>query len=214
MPILDAVRTFIRSLRDYCERQGTARAQSAEAFMTELFALYPFTTEAEHWLRQQIRVQVDDLHSTGGGGGWHPERRLVHLHTAQYEAAIHELAHAIWHEQRRDRQVRDALAAAVQQLAEDNDPRWSRVHTLAQHYVHGIPTQPGFERGMLLPQGEWGLGGGPQGEWNDWEMFAGLASGCMADIRLLPPYVRRFFSSLFRELPPGVPSPEASAPHR
>jgi hypothetical protein len=67
---------------------------------------------------------------------------------------------------------------------------------------------------MLLPADQWGIGGGPQGEWNDWEMYAGLASGCMADIRLLPPYVRTFYRTLFTELEPDAPSPEAVAPHR
>jgi hypothetical protein len=214
MPILDAVRRFIRGLRAYQRRQEQSR--SAEAYLDELFAFFPFSPSFQSWLRGPggIRVQVDDPHSTSGGGGWYPDRRLVQLHTAQYEAAIHELSHAFWHERRKDRQVRDDLVAAVQRLAEDEDPRWARVHTLAGHYVHGIPTQPGFERGMLLPESEWGAGGGPRGEWNDWEMFAGLASGCMADIRLLPPYVRRFYADLFEELPPDAPSPESRAPHR
>ncbi len=213
MPILDAVRRFVRGLRAYQEQQRQAGPQSADRFLDELFGLFPFTAEAQHWLREQVRVQVDDPNGTRGGGGWHPDLRLVRLYTAQYEAAIHELAHAVWHEQRRDRPVRDALVAAVQRLAEDHDPRWARTHTLAGHYVYGIPTQPGFEQGMLLPQAEWGSGGGPQGEWNDWEMFAGLASGCMADIRLLPPYVRRFYAGLFHELPSDAPSPAALAPH-
>ena len=30
-------------------------------------------------------------------------------------------------------------------------------------------------------------------ERHDWEMYAGLASGTMADLRLLPPYVRPFY---------------------
>ena len=34
-------------------------------------------------------------------------------------------------------------------------------------------------------------------EENDWEMFAGLASGVMGNMTLLPPYVRRFFAGLF-----------------
>jgi hypothetical protein len=84
---------------------------------------------------------------------------------------------------------------------------------LAGHYVHGIPGQAGFEQGLLLPQQEWGTGGGPHGEWNDWEMYAGLASGCRADIRELPPYLRAYYTGLFRELPPDAPAPETGAPH-
>jgi hypothetical protein len=34
-------------------------------------------------------------------------------------------------------------------------------------------------------------------EKNDWEMFAGLASGVMGDMSLLPPYVRRLYAGLF-----------------
>ena len=33
-------------------------------------------------------------------------------------------------------------------------------------------------------------------------------------VRLLPPYVRRFYQGVFRELPPEAPSPERLAPHR
>jgi hypothetical protein len=219
MPILDAVRKFLEALRRFFETSPAQppRTQSEDdaRFLEEVFGLFPFTPQAQQWLRQNVRFEVIDLqNTTGGGGGWYPGQRMVRLNTAQYEAAIHELAHALWHDRREDRTVRDGLVAAVHRLAEDGDPRWSRVRTPAGHYIHGIPTQPGFEHGMLLPQNEWGTGGGPQGEWNDWEMFAGLASGCMADIRLLPPYVRQFYSDIFVELPEGVPAPEEGAPHR
>jgi hypothetical protein len=216
MSILDAVRKFLRSLDDYLDRQRegeSSQAQDASNFLDELFERFPFAEEARNWLRHRVRVEVADKGSTSGGGGWYPDQRLVRLNTVQYEAAIHELAHAVWDERRLDREVRDGLVAAVQRLAEDPDPRWARVRTLAGHYVHGIPTQPGFEHGMLLPHAERGTGGGPQGEWNDWEMYAGLASGCMADVRLLPPYLRRFYAGLFEELGPDAPSPESRARH-
>ena len=214
MPILDAVRRFLRSLWEKKERRERVPTEGSDAFVASLFELFPFTVGAKSWLRQNVLIRVDDLHSTTGGGGWYPDQHMVRMNTAQYEAAIHELSHAVWHDRRKNRRVRDDLVAAVQRLAEDGDPRWAGVHTVADHYVHGIPTQPGFEHGMLLPRSEWGTGGGPQGEWNDWEMFAGLASGCMADIRLLPPYVRHFYTDLFEELAAGAPSPESMAPHR
>jgi hypothetical protein len=189
-------------------------ARSGEDLLEDLFARFPFAARAQAWLRQNVRLELLDPTSTAGGGTWHPERNLVRLQTAQYEAAIHELAHALWEGRRRDRRLRDELVAAVQRLAEDPDPRWERARTLAGHYVHGIAEQPGFERGMLLPEPEWGRGGGPRGEWNDWEMYAGLASGCMADLRLLPPYLRGFYEGLFVQLPPEAQSPERLAPHR
>jgi hypothetical protein len=56
---------------------------------------------------------------------------------------------------------------------------------LAYGYIHGIPEQPW--EGLLVTR-------------NDWEMFAGLASGSMGDMRLLPPYVRTLYRGLF-EMP-------------
>jgi hypothetical protein len=211
MPILDAVRRFLRGLRVYWEREQGMPSETVDAYLAELFDLFPFTSSAQRYLRERVRVQIDDLSSLTGGGGWYPGQRLVRLHTAQYEAAIHELAHAVWEERRRDRQERDALVAAVQQLA--GDARWGKVHKVAHDYVHGIPEQPGFEQGMLLPAHEWGTGGGSQGEWNDWEMYAGLASACMADVRRLPPYLRPFYADLFRTLPGDAPPPESRARH-
>ncbi|MFN2229399.1 MAG: hypothetical protein ACK2VA_06500 [Anaerolineae bacterium] len=213
MSIIDTIRALLDQLGAFLRGETGPSAQQAETYLDELFGRFPFTERAQSWLRQEIRVRIDDLHSTSGGGGWYADQRLVRLHTAQYEAAIHELAHALWHTWRQDRAHRDAFVAAVQRLAEDEDPQWARLHALARDYVHGIPTQPGFEQGMLLPEAQWGSGGGPRGEWNDWEMYAGLASGCMADVRLLPAYVREYYADLFRELPPDAPPPEVEAPH-
>jgi hypothetical protein len=212
MLFLDTVRGLVQRVADALG--ALAPAYEAGDYLEEVFDRFPFTARAQEWLRQTIHLEVLDRTSTVGGGGWHPDQLLVRLHTAQYEAAIHELAHAFWEGQRRDRRTRDALVAAVQKLAEDADPRWDRVRALAGHYVRGIADQPGFETGMLLPESEWGRGGGPRGEWNDWEMYAGLASGCMADIRRLPLYLRPFYGDFFAELPPDAPSPEELAPHR
>jgi hypothetical protein len=187
---------------------------SPAEFLDELFSQFPFAASAQAWLRAAIRVELADRESAKGGGAWDPAQGLVRLRTVQYEAAIHELAHAVWERLRRDRLRRDALVAAVLRLAEDPDPRWERVRALARQYVYGIAEQPGFERGMRLPETKWGHGGGPRGEWDDHEMFAGLASGCMADVRLLPPYLRRFYKDLFDELPSDATSPEKSALHR
>ena len=214
MPVLDMVRELVQRVADALFLGNSAPGYQASDYLEEVFHRFPFTVQAQEWLRQAIRVEVLDRASTVGGGTWHPDQLLVRLHTAQYEAAIHELAHAFWEGQRRNRQTRDALVAAVQRLAEDADPRWDRVRVLAGHYIRGIAEQPGFEQGMLLPGNERGRGGGPRGEWNDWEMYAGLASGCMADIRLLPPYLRSFYSDFFAELSPDAPSPEELAPHR
>jgi hypothetical protein len=169
---------------------------AVEAFREDVLRRFPYTSSAREWLRDAIDFEVGDLSSVRGGGYWLPEQNRVVLATAQYEAAIHELAHAWWHP-RRIGQEEDLIQATIA-LAADSEARYRRLHDLAYGYIHGIPAQ-GWA-GMLA-------------ERNDWEMYAGLASGMMADIRLVPPYIRRFYLSLFTLLPDDAPSPAATAPH-
>jgi hypothetical protein len=154
-----------------------------------LFRRYAFTHQAIAYFRS-LRLEAGDLSAEWGGGFWWGDRGLVQVRGAQDEAAIHELAHAFWHDAREVGNNARGMMDAVVRLAEERDPRYARTQGLAHHYVHGIPTQPdensptGYWRGMLVEE-------------NDTEMFAGLASGVMGDIRLLPPYVRRFYAGLF-----------------
>jgi hypothetical protein len=142
-----------------------------------------FTDEARHWLKSTVRLRVDDLVSTRGGGYWQPSAREVRLFTGQPEAAVHELAHAWWHFRRE--KLKDEMIEATVRLSAENDPRYSELARLAFGYVHGIPEQPW--EGLLVTR-------------NDWEMFAGFASGTMGDMRKLPPYMRRLYAGLF-EMP-------------
>jgi len=174
-------------------RPGFRPIGAAGAFMDELFAVFPFTAEAQRWFRGKVRVVLLDPNSTTGGGLWHPLLNQVTLFTAQYEAAIHEFAHAWW-ESRRDPAE---LIAAVVRASENHDPRYGRIAGLARDYVHG--TADGFP-GFLRTR-------------NDSEMYAGLASGAMADLRQMPPDLRRFYRSLFCELPPDAPAPAQVARH-
>lgn len=151
----------------------------------------PITPEAWEWMKQSgVTVQVRDPRTTTGGGYWWPDRKLVDLFTAQEEAAIHELAHAWWHDRRLKGTAAAELIVAVVKLSEETDPRYARAAELARLYVYGIPSQrdpnspTGWWRGMLV-------------EGNDWEMFAGLASGTMGHLERLPEYVRRFYAGLF-----------------
>ena len=166
------------------------------AFREEVLALFPYQEEAKQWLRTKIGFEVQDLHSTRGGGFWYPDQNKVFLYTAQYEAAIHELAHAWWHYLRVGQE--DAMIDATIALSEETDPRYERMQKLAYGYIHGIPEQ--HWAGMLVDR-------------NDWEMYAGLASGMMADLRLVPPYVRAFYEGMYLLLPDDAPSPAAQAPH-
>jgi len=166
------------------------------AFREEVLALFPYQEAAKDWLRSQIGFEVENLHSTSGGGFWYPDQRKVFLYTAQYEAAIHELAHAWWEDRRIGQE--DAMIEATIALSKETDPRYERLTKLAYGYIHGIPAQNWA--GMLVDR-------------NDWEMYAGLASGMMADLRLLPPFMRHFYDGMYRLLPDDAPSPAAEAPH-
>jgi len=162
----------------------------ARAWFEGLFGRYPFTPRAQAFFRS-LRLEVGDLAREWGGGFWWGDRGLVTVRGCQDEAALHELAHAFWHARRLEGDTARRFMDAVVRLADESDPRYERASTLAGHYVRGIPTQPdpnsptGYWRGMLVEE-------------NDWEMFAGLASGVMGDTRLLPPYVRVFYRDLFR----------------
>lgn len=156
------------------------------AWFEDLFVRYSFSHRAMEYFRT-LRLEAGDLSAEWGGGFWWGDQRLVQVRGAQDEAAIHELAHAFWHDAREvGTNARDLMDAVVR-LSKESDRQYSRAQTLAHHYVHGIESQPdphsptGYWRGMLVEE-------------NDWEMFAGLASGVMADPTLLPPYVRRFFA--------------------
>lgn len=203
---MDAMRRLAGRLGGRGARDG-AQGDHARQFRDDLFATFPFTDEAQEELRRDVTLVVHDVSTTSGGGYWWPEQRKVELFTGQYEAAIHEYAHAWWHDRRLVGGAARRLMEAVQRLADERDPGYADTARLAHHYVYGIETQPdpnsptGYWRGMLVDE-------------NDWEMFAGLASGCMADIRLLPAYVRSFYQGLFRELPADAPSPVSVAPHR
>ena len=86
----------------------------------------------------------------------------------------------------------------VQRLADEPDLRYARMQGLAHGYIYGIPAQNWA--GMLV-------------ERNDWEMYASMASGMMADMRQIPPYVRTFYDDMYLLLPDDAPSPAGSAPH-
>jgi hypothetical protein len=191
-----------RDVRDWLREAFLPRATSAErnphvaAYREEVLSTFPYTEEARSWLSSAIGFEVENLSSIQGGGYWFPDQNKVFLFTAQYEAAIHELAHAWWHYRRVG--AEEALIAATIDLSRETDPQYARLQGLAYGYVHGIPSQ-GWA-GMLVDR-------------NDSEMYASMASGMMADLRLVPPYVREFYLGMYVLLPSGAPSPAAVARH-
>jgi hypothetical protein len=163
--------------------RGAASPGGSEAewaFVERVMRMYSFTPEAQSWLRAHVNLRVDDLNSTRGGGYWMPELREVRLFTAQDEAAVHELAHAWWHDRRHP--LKEQMIEATVRLSAEQDPEYADTARLAHGYVHGIPEQ-NWE-GLYVTR-------------NDWEMFAGLASGTMGDMRKLPPYAREPYTGLF-----------------
>lgn len=186
--ILTALQQFAAALRAGPDGDGGSAgaagwdSPAALALRESLFARYPFTPEGAAYIRQHSHIAVQDPHSTRGGGYWDPGRRLVFLYTAQDEANLHEHTHVWWHDHRLRPGQAEGMIAATVRLSSEYDPHYARAQRLAYDYVHGIPAQ-GWA-GMLV-------------EHNDWEMHAGLASGTMGDMRLLPPYVRRFYQGLF-----------------
>jgi hypothetical protein len=161
-------------------------------FLDALFEHYPFTTDAQRWLQGHVRVAIKDLTSQRGGGYFYPTLGRVLLFTGQHEAAIHELAHAWWDARRHSQ--KDRLISALLRAAMDNEPQYQRIAALAREYVLG--SVDGSFAGFLRDR-------------NDTEIYAGLASGSMANILLLPPYLRVFYQDLFAltpELSPHLPA--------
>ncbi|HKV84739.1 MAG TPA: hypothetical protein VJN88_09295, partial [Ktedonobacterales bacterium] len=99
---MDTPRRVWRAIRDATRGNplSAARSPAVAAYRDEVLTTFPYTDEARRWLRTAIGFEVEDLSSTRGGGYWYPDQNKVFLFTAQYEAAIHELAHAWWHTRR------------------------------------------------------------------------------------------------------------------
>ena len=184
------------TMRRYIGLETMEPPDRARRWLDDFLTRWPFTDAARRLFRS-IHFEAGDLSQEHGGGFWYPETRTVQVRGAQAEALIHELAHAYWEAARIGPGVKEELVAAVQRLAREHDPRYQRAATLAGHYIHGIETQPDPQS----PTGYWQGMRQPDGTWMDWEMFAGLASGIMADLSLLPPYVRRFYEGLFERRP-------------
>src|SRR5438105_12343400 len=99
--------------------------EAAWQFADRVMRKHHFTPEAQRWLRARVKLRVDDLASTLGGGYWQPANNEVRLFTAQDEAAVHELAHAWWHYRREP--LKDEMIEATVRLSAEQDPRYAKM---------------------------------------------------------------------------------------
>ncbi|MCC7107355.1 MAG: hypothetical protein IT307_19640 [Chloroflexi bacterium] len=172
--------------------------EAARAFLSRFVREWPFTAEAQR-LALSINFEVHDLSRSLGGGFWFPETRTVQVRGHEAEALIHELAHAYWETARTKPRAIDRLIDALQRLAEEPDPKYRHLQNLAHQYVEGDPDQ----KDDSSPTGYWQGMRNADGSWIDWEVFAGLASGSMANLDEMPPYLRLLYEGLFT--PTAVP---------
>lgn len=189
--------TVTQTLRLFFAGEGPAGAgrvagpyRDVAAFRQHIFEDYRFTPPARRLLAD-TRMLIHNMREPVGGGLWFgPQENRIELQGIQDEAAVHELAHA-WadlsgfydeHEpdgppwKTRNRRFR----ADVHRAAVENDPQYPQISFLCGEYEFGNP-RTGFP-GMFE---------------NDSERFAGLASGSMGDLLLMPSYLRRWYTGLF-----------------
>lgn len=176
-------------------------------FRDDVLRRYDFTPTACEILRT-VPVSIDNLDDPVGGGYWYPAEQRIHLNGVQDEACLHELTHA-WADLTQFyvdphphnpalRGQHFAFRRDVERAALETDPAFRRIAFLAWEYTYGNP-HTGFEGMRDI----------------DWERFAGLASGCMGDTRLMPSYLARWYTDLFgghpeqpgpSDIPPWAPS--------
>jgi hypothetical protein len=175
-------------MRQYFLMDEMAHPDDARAWFEEIFHRYDFDPEAVDYFRT-LRLEMGTLEAPLGGGYWISESNLVLLRGAQDEAAVHELAHAWWEQQRA--QQRDELMGVLRRLGSTPPDGYRRVAELADVYCNGIPSQAdpssptGYWRGMLA-------------EDNDHETFAGFCSGVMAESVRMPPQLRVFYRGFLK----------------
>ena len=124
---------WVRASEEMRQGFGLRRMEPPEAvraWFEELFERQPFTEGAKAFFRT-LRLEAGDLSAEWGGGFWWGEQRLVQVRGAQDEAALHELAHAFWHDARERGSNAKDLMAAVVRLARETDPRYGQAQRLA-----------------------------------------------------------------------------------
>src|SRR3954464_8898784 len=132
------MRRMVRASNEMRNGFGLTEMEPADvvrSWFADLFQRYAFTSESIEFFRT-LRLEAGDLSREHGGGFWWGDHRLVQVRGAQDEAALHELAHAFWHDAREVDGNARAMMDAVVRLAEEPDPQYARAQKLAYDYVN------------------------------------------------------------------------------
>jgi hypothetical protein len=153
---------------------------------------YGVRAEARALILERTTFTIADWDSTAGGGltrSWENSTLVeIELDTAQHEACIHECAHA-WRvlvmrlEPERWERMRVRLIRAMMRQSELPPGDFPRIRKLCRDYRWGVGDWPGMQR--------------DDGTWNDSEIWAGLCSGCMGGMHIVPPDLRHYLLDQF-----------------
>lgn len=109
-------------------------------YREKIFYRYRFTGQASSYLRKETSITVLNISETKPfgfthSGRWKPSSKNVKLNTANDEVAIHELAHAWWEEQRKDKKVREGLINDTIKLSKMTDETYLNAIKMAKWIV-------------------------------------------------------------------------------
>lgn len=198
---------------------GYSDANSLREF---IFCAFGFRSEIAQRIRNTTTIEVEDMNSTSGGGFWYGGPRKVSLYTAQREAALHELSHAFWEDERGDQTRRLNLVKDLIQLAtwdKSANLEYENAINFANEYVYGNGSWKGdfcSADGSRCVDGDRKnltdteiLDYTNKGVINDHEIYAGFSSWTMGRLRSgvhkLPDFMAKNFDEEFSGIISEVP---------
>lgn len=184
----------------------------AQALREFIFCSFGFRSEIAQRIRSSTTIEVENMNSTNGGGFWYGDSRKIFLYTAQREAALHELSHAFWQDERGDENRRLNLVKDLIKLASlDKNANSEYVNAInfANGYLYGVN---GWKGDFCSPDGASCVEKDPKtlsdgeiidysnrGVINDHEIYAGFSSWTMGRLRNGPHKLPDFMANNFDE---------------
>lgn len=179
-----------------------------EKFRDYIFSSFGFTQEATNFIKSNSKIVVNNLAKNCGGGFWVPWTKTVIVFCGQHEAALHELSHVWWDEQRViNPDMAKGLTKDLVRLA-DGDGSEEAIK-FARYYVYGgldwkgmYCTSNGCADVHNIQDGDFDLTHeAKRAKIIDWEIYAGLSSWMMGQYksgrRALPDYLWKYFEPQF-----------------